>query len=91
MSVFSATKQGSVDISFCTLLVSSILSASSLQLLRRTETDNPQAYHSFCAVPSCQNPRSPKAARGCRVTMRLGASDQDVVDGDVDCEREKIC
>jgi hypothetical protein len=30
-----------------------------------------------------------KAARGCRATMRLSASDQDVVDGDVDCERER--
>ena len=90
MSVFSATKQGSVDISSCTLLVLSF--------------SPPRAYSS-CAAPDRQSasvpfilcpallpkPRSPKAVRGCRVTMRLSASDQDVVDGDVDCEREKIC
>jgi hypothetical protein len=70
---------------FCTYL-SRVSSALTFPAPR--QTDMPQAYRSFCAI-SAAEPRTPKTSRSRCATMRLSASDQDVVDGDVDWRRKK--
>jgi len=53
------------------------------------QTDMPASMPFVLCHSRRQDRDSQKAARGSRVIMRLSASDQDVVDGDVDCGRRR--